>query len=74
MSAAEFKANVDNGSLRERVENNNAYKKLTYIPSGSDATTGLTVENGWIPNASIMNLWKEYVTELLGGKEPGAEA
>ncbi len=74
MSAAEFKANVDNGSLRERVENNDAYKKLTYIPSGSDSNTGLTVENGWLPTASIVNLWKEYVTELLDGKEPGAEA
>lgn len=74
MSAAEFKANVDNGSLRERVENNEAYKKLTYIPAANDPNTGRTVENGWLPTASIVNLWTEYVTELLDGKEPGAES
>lgn len=74
MSAAEFKTNVDNGSLRERVENNEAYKKLTYVPSASDPNAGKTVENGWLPTGSIVNLWTEYVTELLDGKAPGAEA
>jgi len=72
MSAAEFKNNMDQGILQERVEKSDAYQKLTYIPSGSDQHAGRTEENGWLPNASIVNLWKEFVTELLG-KEPGAE-
>ncbi|MCI8472029.1 MAG: hypothetical protein HFE65_02870 [Clostridiales bacterium] len=72
MSAAEFKTNTDQGILQERVEQSDAYQKLTYVPSSSDPHAGRTEANGWLPNASIVNLWKEYVTELLG-KEPGAE-
>lgn len=73
MSAAEFKANVDNGTLKDRVEQNDAYQKLTYVPADGDASSGKTEENGWNASASIVNLWKEYVTELLDGKEPGSD-
>lgn len=74
MSAAEFKASIDNGTLIDRVDDNEAFQKLSYVPSSSDASNGRTVENGWLPEASIVNMWKEYATELLDGKEPGAEA
>lgn len=74
MSAAEFKASIDDGSLIDRVDENEAFQKLSYVPSSSDASNGRTVENGWLPEASIVNMWKEYATELLDGKEPGAEA
>ena len=74
MSAAEFKASIDDGSLIDRVDGNEAFQKLSYVPSPSDPNNGRTVENGWLPEASIVNMWKEYATELLDGKEPGAEA
>lgn len=74
MSAAEFKNNIDQGLLQARVEQNEAYQKLAYLPASSDPSAGRTPENGWLPTASIVNQWKEYVTELLDGKTPGAEA
>lgn len=73
MSAEEFKNNIDQGILQERVEKNEVYMKLTYIPTDNDSRLGRTAENGWLPTGSIVNLWKEYATELLDGKVPGAE-
>lgn len=74
MSAEEFRASVNDGTLIDRVANNEAFQKLSYVPSSSDASNGRTEENGWLAGASIVNMWKEYATELLDGKEPGAEA
>lgn len=74
MSAEEFITSVNDGTLIDRVANNEAFQKLSYVPSSSDASNGRTEENGWLAGASIVNMWKEYATELLGGTEPGASA
>ena len=61
---------IDSGTLQQRVENNEAYQKLTYVPSDRDAANGITPETGWNPEASIVNKWIEHFTDILG-RAPG---
>ncbi len=63
MDAETFKTNVSR--LRKKVEDNEYYQKLAYVPSSSDAQKGKTEENGWIADNSIVNQWTERVKFIL---------
>ena len=64
MSAAEFKSSI--AALESEVSKNVYFQKFTYMPSDNDAKIGKTEEKGWIPGASIKNLWNDYFNELMG--------
>lgn len=64
MTAEEFKAGIAN--LKAQVDTNDAFQKLTYLPSDSDSVKGRTEEKGWLPQASLTNQWQDYCIELYG--------
>ncbi len=66
MSASEFQSSIE--SLRNEVDQNDAFQKLTYIPSENDSRLGKTEEKGWYANGSIAYLWDEYVAEIKDAK------
>ena len=66
MSASEFQSSIE--SLRNEVDQNDAFQKLTYIPSDNDSRLGKTEEKGWYANGSIAYLWDEYVAEIKDAK------
>ncbi len=64
MTAEEFKAAVP--SFKTEVDNADAFKKLTYVPSPSDQAQNRTPETGWIPEASMAYQWMQYCISVYG--------
>ena len=63
-SAEDFRSRVT--KWESDVRNNEAFQKLTYIPSDSDELKGKTEEKGWIPGASLANQWLQYCISIYG--------
>lgn len=70
MSAEDFRNSV--GNLQARVNNNDAFQKLTYIPKDNDASKGRTPENGWKDSASISSMLQEFINTATGNTEEGS--
>lgn len=64
MTAEEFNAAIS--TFETEVNNSDAFQKLVYIPSDSDAGKGRTEENGWKASASLASQWLDYCIELYG--------
>lgn len=64
MTAEEFKSSVS--AFKTQVDNLDAFKKLTYVPSASDQAQNRTPETGWIPEASIAYQWIQYCISIYG--------
>lgn len=64
MSAEEFKSSIN--SLATETSKNDAYQKLTYIPSDNDEKKGRTEEKGWFTDASISYLWQQVYNAYMG--------
>jgi len=63
MDAETFKSSITR--LKNQVEDNEYFQKLSYMPSSTDAQKGRTEENGWLPDNSIVYQWYERVDFIL---------
>ena len=64
MTAEEFQSSI--GKYQAEVNNSDAFQKLTYMPSESDAVKGRTEEKGWYPAGSLAYMWQEYCVSIYG--------
>ncbi len=64
MTAEEFQSSI--GKFQAEVANSDAFQKLTYMPSDSDAVKGRTEENGWYSAGSLAYMWQEYCVSIYG--------
>ena len=69
MTSEEFDNNIS--KFAAQVNSSEAFQKLTYIPSDSDAKKGRTPENGWTPEGSLVYMWQEYVNQINGTDSNG---